>query len=157
MSAPQRLTRDDLGKIVLNNIAEFGWHAINVIEDDTHPPWSYTIGLYDTWEHPEFIVIGRSRATSHAMLKALADDIEIDSPPNLLGAASHKLLGLQCHFIEVNPRYYADYVGFALWHYRKRRFPLYQIIWPNEEGLYPWDESASDAFKEWQPVLGSPR
>ena len=40
-----------------------------------------TIGLYETWEHPEFIVIGRSRATSHAMLKALADDIEIDSHP----------------------------------------------------------------------------
>ena len=64
------------------------------------------------------------------------------------------LLGMQCHFLEVNPRYYSDYVGFALWFYRKRKFPLYQVVWPNEERLYPWDVDASNAFKEWQPTLG---
>jgi hypothetical protein len=26
--------------------------------------------------------------------------------------------------------------------------------WPNNDGIYPWDEKASKAFKEWQPVLG---
>jgi hypothetical protein len=45
MSQPQRFTRDDLGKIVTANINEFGWHCVNVVEDDDHPPWSYTIGL----------------------------------------------------------------------------------------------------------------
>ena len=157
MATPQRLTRDDLGKIVLNNIAEYGWHCVNVVEDNGCPPWSYTIGLYETWEHPEFIVIGRSRATSHAMLKTLADAIELNEPPNLLDPDGHPLFGMQCHFVEVNPRYYADYVGFGLWHYRKRRFPLYQIVWPDNDGLYPWDPNAPSAFKEWQPVLGTPR
>jgi uncharacterized protein DUF4262 len=58
MTYPQRTTRDELERIVLSNIAEFGWHCLNVIEDDGHPPWSYTIGLYETWNHPELIVIG---------------------------------------------------------------------------------------------------
>jgi hypothetical protein len=58
MATPQRYTRDDLGKIVLANINEFGWHCVNVVEDDAHPPWSYTIGLYETWEHPELIIVG---------------------------------------------------------------------------------------------------
>lgn len=157
MNQPQRLTRGDLDKIVIANINEFGWHCVNVIEDDNHPCWSYTIGLFETWQHPELIVIGRSRATSQAMLKTLADDIELNSAPNFTDPEGHLLLGLKCRFLEVNARYYSDYVGFALWHYRKRRFPLYQIIWPNNDGICPWDESASDAFKEWQPVLGSPR
>jgi len=43
MATPQRITRDDLGKIVVNNIAEYGWHCVT--EDDSHPCWSYTIGL----------------------------------------------------------------------------------------------------------------
>jgi hypothetical protein len=31
----------------------------------------------------------------------------------------------------------------------------YQIIWPNNDGHYPWSPSATKAFKEWQPVLGA--
>jgi hypothetical protein len=33
-------------------------------------------------------------------------------------------------------------------------FPLYQIVWPNHDGLYPWSPRATKAFREWQPVLG---
>ena len=153
MSQPQRFTRDDLSKIVIANIAEYGWHAVNVIEDNGYPPWTYTIGLYETWQHPELIVIGRSRATSHAMLQSLSKDIELNDPPNLTDPDGHVLFGLKCHFLEVNARYYSDYVGFALWHYRKRRFPLYQVVWPNNDGHYPWDPAAARCFKEWQPVL----
>jgi hypothetical protein len=40
MSQPERITRDYLDKIVVANINEFGWHCVNVIEDDGHPPWS---------------------------------------------------------------------------------------------------------------------
>jgi len=81
MTRSQRLTHADLDRIVVNNVNEFGWHCVNVIEDDNHSPWSYTIGLYETWEQPELIVIGRSRATSQAILKTLADDIEMNCRP----------------------------------------------------------------------------
>ena len=157
MSNAQRATRDEPERIVLSNISEFGWHCVNVIEDDGHPPWSFTIGLFETWDHPELIVIGRSRATSHEMLKTLATQIEDGDPPNLADREPYPLLGIPCHFLEVNPRYYSDYVGFALWFYRKRQFPLYQIVWPNHEGKYPWDPLVPTSFKEWQPVLGQPK
>jgi len=47
---------------------------MNVVEDDGNPPWTFTIGLYDTWQHRELIVIGRSRATAHEMLSAIAGE-----------------------------------------------------------------------------------
>jgi len=47
---------------------------------------------------------------------------------------------------------YPDYVGFAHWHYRRSQFPLYQIVWPNNDGYYPWSPGATNAFREWQPV-----
>ena len=72
MTNPQRIGKDEPERIVLSNIREFGWHCVNVSEDDNHPPWSCSIGLFETWAHPEFIVIGRSRATSHEMLQRLA-------------------------------------------------------------------------------------
>jgi hypothetical protein len=65
------------------------------------------------------------------------------------------LPGSTCNFIEVADRYYPDYVGFARWYYRRRQFPLVQIVWPNNDGYYPWEEDCPRSFKEWQPVLGA--
>jgi Domain of unknown function (DUF4262) len=155
MNDPQHATRDDLEKIVVSNINEFGWHAINVIEDDGHPPWSYSIGLFETWEFPELLIIGRSRATSYAMLNSIAKIIELNDPPDLTDPNGYLLLGMKCRFVEVLPRYYADYVGFALSYYRKRHFPLFQIVWPNTDGLYPWHPHAPKSLREWQPALGN--
>jgi len=101
MAQPQRSGTDDLERIVLSNINEFGWHAVNVIEDDGHPPWSYTIGFHETWNFPELIVIGRSRATAHHILNTVAIGLEqirspdLKSPPSICSpdppAASSKL------------------------------------------------------------------
>jgi Domain of unknown function (DUF4262) len=59
-----------------------------------------------------------------------------------------------CCFVEVPERHYHDYVGFARWYDRGKPFPLYQIIWPSNDGHYPWSPHAPDSFKERQPVLG---
>ena len=155
MTTPSSFKRVDLEKIILTNINEFGWHAVNVIENDAQPPWSYTIGLYDTWSHPELIIVGRSRATAHHMLNSIATELEYDRRPDLGTPIDTILPGIPCHFIEVHPRYYPDYVGFARWYYRKRNFPMTQIVWPNTDGQYPWEEDAPASFKEWQPILGS--
>jgi hypothetical protein len=154
MTPSQQLTRDDLNKIVLSNIQEFGWHAVNVIEDNDHPPWTYTIGLYESYGFPELIIFGRSRATAYHALKTVATALEENHPPDLKLPTLDLIPGIPCLYREVSTRYYQDYVGYARWFYRKRHFPLYQIIWPNNEGHYPWDPHAPRPFKEWQPLLG---
>jgi Domain of unknown function (DUF4262) len=98
---------------------------------------------------------GRSRATAHHILETIANGLDHDRRRDLSVPTSTLLPGTPCHFIEVAERYYYDYVGFARWYYRRRQFPLYQIVWPNHDGLYPWNERASRTFKEWQPVLGT--
>jgi hypothetical protein len=100
------------------------------------------------------IIIGRSRATAHHILDTIATGLDHDRPLDLTTAAYTLLPGTACHFIEVADRYYSDYVGFAKWYYRRRQFPLVQLVWPNNDGQYPWSPSATKAFKEWQPVLG---
>jgi hypothetical protein len=154
MGEPQRIAKDDLERMVITNVRGFGWHAVNVIEDDGHPPWTYTIGFYETWAFPELLIIGRSRATAHHMLNIVATGLEHDHRYDLNNATLDLLPGSPCLFLEVAGRYYSDYLGFARWYYRKRHFPLYQIIWPNSDGHYPWHSNAPDSFKQWQPVLG---
>jgi hypothetical protein len=36
----------------------------------------------------------------------------------------------------------------------RRQCPLYPIVWPNNDGNYPWNPHATKEFKDWQPVLG---
>ena len=147
--------KDTHERIVLANVANFGWHAINVLEDDGTPPWTYTIGLYETWHHPELIIIGRSRATANHMLQTIADILGADQRPNLNEPTTQLLPGVKCHYLEVEPRHHPDYVGYARWYYARKPFPLYQIVWPNTDGQYPWDPNAPDTFRQWQPLLGS--
>jgi hypothetical protein len=68
MTNTQRKGSDIGERKILADIAEYGWHCMNVVEDDGHPPWSFSIGFYETWQYPELIIIGRSRATAHQML-----------------------------------------------------------------------------------------
>ena len=79
MTTSQHIGNDDLERMVITNVRDFGWHAVNVIEGDGYPPWTYTIGLYDTWSHPELILIGRSRATAHHILDCIATCLDTTS------------------------------------------------------------------------------
>jgi hypothetical protein len=81
MANSQRIGGDLGEKKVLADIQRIRLAVTNIIEDDNHPPWSFTIGLFETWDYPEFIVIGRSRATSYEILKTLAMEIEDNRQP----------------------------------------------------------------------------
>jgi hypothetical protein len=41
----------------------------------------------------------------------------------------------------------AAVVGFARWYHRGHHFPLYQLIWPNNDGHYPRSEHASEILQ----------
>jgi hypothetical protein len=43
-------------------------------------------------------------------------------------------------FVEVDPAYYKEYVGYALWMYERPDFPMLQCVWPLKSGHFPWDD-----------------
>jgi len=140
---------------VIADIEEFGWHSMDVLEDIGHAPWTFTIGFYETWQHPELIIIGRSRATAHRILSTIAIGLDEDRRPDLAGVSLDLLPGIPCRFVEVSSHHYHDYVDFAHACYsRGNRAPLYQIVWPSNHGHFPWSPQAPEHYKGWQPVLG---
>jgi|HubBroStandDraft_1064217.scaffolds.fasta_scaffold209320_2 hypothetical protein len=140
---------------VIADIEEFGWHSMDVMEDIGHPPWTFTIGFQETWRHPELIIVGRSRATAHRILTTFAIGLEENRRPDLAGVTLDLLPGIPCCFVEVSTHHYHNYVDFARACYsRGERSPLYQIVWPSNDGHFPWNPQATKHFKDWQPVLG---
>src|SRR5205823_6645419 len=50
-------------------IREHGWFSADVNDGD--PPFMYTIGLMQTWDHPELIMFGRQSQTAYRLLSRM--------------------------------------------------------------------------------------
>jgi hypothetical protein len=139
---------------LLDDIHKFGWHCMNVFGDVEHESFSYTIGLFQTYGHPELLIYGLPREVAHAVLtiaaKAAASGkfIDMNKPTDEL------LEGYSCVFVPVPLTEYPEHVGFARWYYEGEDFPVQQVVWPSKTGLFPWHPQASVEFRTKQPVLG---
>jgi hypothetical protein len=59
-------------------------------------------------------------------------------------------------FGEVEPRYYAEYVPQTRVYYTHSLFPLYQVVWSDAYGYFPWDWCFDPALKGRQRILFDP-
>lgn len=51
---------DDNDQKLLDDVQGHGWHVIGVEADNEGPAFAYSIGLYQTFGHPEVVVFGLS-------------------------------------------------------------------------------------------------
>ena len=54
-------------------VQQYGWYVANVADAD--PPFLYTIGLMENWQHPEFIIFGLDANNAYALLSELVNDL----------------------------------------------------------------------------------
>jgi hypothetical protein len=143
---------NDYDDEVINNIAERGWHVANVT-NEKGPGWSFSIGLYQTFGHPEIIVFGLGTELGHQVIDGLGHRIKAGNRI----AAEHEygdiLANVRCIFKPVRRKWYEWLLGYARWYYEGDDFPVLQCLWPDKEQNYPW-ESAFKAEWAWvQPFL----
>jgi hypothetical protein len=149
--------KNDYEKKVLENVEEFGWHCTSVSpeKDKESPRFSYTVGLHTSYQFPEFIIFGLDSKVSHSILTGLAEAAEAGEMYKLNEPCDSLIEGYQCVFVEVPKNLYNDYVFSALWYYSGNSFPLYQVVWPDREGSFPWHSSYINEKGYEQPVLGA--
>jgi hypothetical protein len=39
---------------VIDNIAAYGWHCMNILADGDYPGYAFTVGVFHSYKHPEF-------------------------------------------------------------------------------------------------------
>ena len=139
---------------VIDDIAKFGWHCVNIMAEGNEVEYAFTIGLFHTYQHPELVIFGLSSEIAHQILSIAVQAIRDNAPLDLSAPTEILLEGYTCCFVEVPASHYYDYVGFCRWFYEGNNFPLYQIVWPSRAGQYPWHPKVSVEFKQAQPVIG---
>ena len=131
---------------LLSDVETYGWHVIQVAEDDVGPGFSYSIGLYHTLRHPEMIVVGLSPESSHELINLVGEEIRGGRVFAAGGVYKGLLEAYAATFRAVPARQYASYLGFANRFYADRSFPVLQLVYPDREGRWPWSSDVSDAF-----------
>jgi hypothetical protein len=140
--------------IIINNVEEYGCHLALIEPDNYLPGFVYTIGLYKNYRHPEVICFGLNTNVMAGILNHVRDIAKDGSAvvPNVLYPGY--LQGYQVQFIEVDKAFYPNYLGYASWFYDySHDYPVFQLVWPDKQQLFPWDEAFNPAWKFKQPLL----
>lgn len=141
-------------------ITRNGFHPTAVMAD---PSWVYTVGLLQTWSHPELIVFGLSPQGGYGGISAVVDEIRSgvvrpvgrNEPFDIKGVGSCLIPVLEDYW-----KYPCDYLLGCSNYYGATRAPYdpraLQLVWADEEGWFPWDSSFCTDLADRQPLLDSP-
>jgi hypothetical protein len=141
-------------KAIAKNIEQYGCHLALLAPTDYLPGFAYSIGLYQQFGHAEVICFGLDQNVLVAVLHHARDLIKAGERLVLGADYSGFLEGYPVRFIEVDRDYYPNYAGYGCWYYgRSVDFPLYQLVWPDKEQHYPWDDGFNPNWKRKQPLL----
>ncbi len=143
----------DTDQKILADVAEYGWHVMNVLNTNETPGWAYSIGLYKNFNHPEIVVFGLDLELMHFMINAIGDGAQQGKPfepgknyPDLIDK-------YYCTLRDVRPKWYSAFLNFANWFYDENDYPVLQCFWPDFESHYPWEPEFNQELCWAQPLL----
>jgi Domain of unknown function (DUF4262) len=145
--------KSEADETILHHIRNHGCTVVGISDGD--PPFSFSVGLFANYGHPELIIFGQSADNAHIIINLVRDRV----------AAGHEFVdgdiaddillnGYELCFWHVPPLLYYDYLGTAIWFYRKfGPFPCLQIIWQDVNRRFPWEADCVPEVKADQPLL----
>jgi hypothetical protein len=106
---------------IQGHIKEYGWHFLFVFDPNgVHQDFSYTIGLEESYGHPEIMIFGLKKESAHAILADIVEDIKSG-----ITMETNKKLGnviggdLEVMFKPITTSAYKKYLGTAVDYYGK--------------------------------------
>ena len=146
--------KDEYHKRTLESIEKHGLFIQHVFDNNEDIQFSYSIGLYRNYQHPEIIILGLGEELLYNVIDNLADNIKNGKKYEAFSWSPDVLDNFECYFIEVDKTNYDEYVLGDIRLYGGNNFPLLQCIYPTTEGIYPWEETWPERYKNLQPLLG---
>jgi hypothetical protein len=140
-------------------VRKHGWYAASVY--DHEPPFLYSIGLMQSYDHPEFIIFGLETKDAHAILSVTIGAICAGASFRESGVHSGILEGDACVGIRrVHPTQHLLYLGYAMGYCRHLgrigELEAVQVFWPDKNGKFPFDVGCDLDVYQRQPRLDLP-
>lgn len=155
MITPEEHTEHDAAaeKKIISDVEKYGFHVAIIPGDGYSPAFAYTIGLYRTYGYPELICFGLNQDLLHSVLWSGKELLDKQPMPDQSIGYADFLGDYEVRLLTVNKAWYKPYFGYGIWYNGSRDFPALQIVWPDKQALFPWDEAFNPAWKAGQPLL----
>jgi len=134
-----------------------GWCAVPVApsEDPPTPGYTYTVGFETTYGHPEVVIFGLQPVAARGLMEMMVE---------YLAGGGHLPEGvfvglldndLPSALLPIDPEEIDGLVDSATAFHRGPDFRTVQFVWPDRNGLLPWNEGYDERLRLAQPVVGS--
>ncbi|NJN51772.1 MAG: DUF4262 domain-containing protein [Gammaproteobacteria bacterium] len=155
MDADADERRADNDRKIARDVEAYGCHVISVFDpEETHPPFSYSVGIQATSQAPEAIVIGLSSQLGHAMINEyntrVRQRVEFRRGIQYTGF----LEGFGIYVEPTRSDRLSEYTLGCTRYYKGSPYAVVQLIYPTTSGLWPWQTQAPERYKANQPMLG---
>lgn len=144
---------------LLEDVASHGCHILHVAaraDEAWEPPFSYSVGLWRSYNHPEIVVFGLSFENARVLINNVAE-LARSGEGAVDGTVRDDVWdpGLyDVGFAAVEREHYSEQFGFASWFYEGWDFPVLQMVVPAPTGELPGEAGYPDGHAKLQPLLG---
>ncbi len=140
-------------KEIQDKIDQYGCYIIQVDSDDYLPAYAYTIGLFQRFKHPEIISFGLSIELLGNLLNDACTSIKEGNSLHADTLYEEFIKDYPIQFLTVDKSYYSDYMAICNIFYHTEGYPSLQMVWPDKQSLFPWEEGFNPDWKFKQPLL----
>jgi uncharacterized protein DUF4262 len=135
------------------HVARRGWGVVSVPAEGRRPAYAFTVGLWHSFSHAEASVFGRDEDEMVGWLEVVGDEVKAGRVllPDRVG---DDVVGV----VEVFPRpalasWHRHLFGAAMTFYRGQPVPMLQLVWPDRDGVLPWEPGCAEDCLDLQPRL----
>ena len=149
------IAKDASDRKLLADVERVGWHIVGIYDDEGNPGYAFSVGLFHTFEHPEIIVFGLTGETAAEIINIIGMQVRVGTRFKANDLSNDVAERLPVVFTMVPKDSYREYLGYALWFYQSLDFPVLQCVWPDEAGLFAWQDGYDQRFDRLQPILAT--
>lgn len=118
--------------------------------------FAYTVGLWQTFEQPELCVFGLGPEDVQELFDAITEDCEDGKRFHGGQKVDGLMVDYAVRLLEVPWEQAAKHCEGIVWAYEDQPVPVVQLVWPDKNRRWPWEDGVRDGFREAQPLLGQP-
>ena len=134
-------------------IAETGWWVQAVLPGPDSPSFAYSVGMTETFGHPEVMVMGFSPELMHTLINGIGELVREGARFGDRDSSDKVIRGYPVVFREPEDAAAAEFALAAVSRYGKGRFRLLQCFLPDAQGRFPWDEGCEEGCVRHQGAL----
>jgi hypothetical protein len=145
-----RYELDEAERSFVDGIRQHGWMQTQALDEDDKPGFCFTTGFEASIGHPEILAFKIDKRVANETFWVLFRCAQNGKPVPRAVRTGGILPDDDAYVFPVARRHYANYLGWSRWFYRGDDFECLQIVWPDEAGVFPWEDGFDSKYADAQ-------